>query len=110
VEKSDLVTGNSSALMEKLTQLIDAGITTGGSIYSAKKAETDIAHAIEYYSCFALDSTASKCDFVGIGVLFLPKTKMTLFIFAGCSATSTFSRTLRKNSKEMEGGLFGCKN
>lgn len=114
-KKTVWVAGNSSVLMEKLTQLIDIGTTTGGSVYSARTAAIDVAHAAEDYACsdykcLALDCIASGCDLVATGLSFLPKTKVTVTAFAGCTATSKFSRTLRNKCKEMNGGLLGCKD
>ena len=37
--------GNSSILMEKVTQLIDAGMTTGCSVYIVRTAAIDLADA-----------------------------------------------------------------
>ena len=113
-EKGGWVAGNSSALMEKVTQLIDAGMTTGGAGYSAKKAAIDVAHAAEDYlcsdyKCLALDTVAAGCDLVATGVSFLPKNKVTIGVFAGTTASSRFCRTLRNECKKTEGGLFGCK-
>jgi hypothetical protein len=114
-EKATLVAGNSSALMEKVTTLLDIGATTIGSVYSAEKAATDIAHAVEDYACsdykcFTLDCIASGCDLAAAGIAFLPKNTATGFAFAGCSATSKFARTLRQKCKEMKGGLLGCRD
>lgn len=113
-EKTEWVAGNSSALMERLTQFIDASMTTGGSTYSAGRAAVDAAHALEDYSCgdypcLSLDCIASGCDLVATVVSFLPKNKVTIVTFAGCTATSQFSRTLRNECKKIQGGLFGCK-
>lgn len=114
-EKTGWVAGNSSALMEKLTLFLDIGATTGASVYSARTAAIDVAHAVEDYACsdykcLALDCIASGCDLAATGIAFLPKTNVTGMAFAGCTAASKFSRTLRKKCKEMEGGLFGCKD
>lgn len=108
------VTGNSSVLMEKVTQLFDVGMTTGGSVYSARTAAIDLAHAAEDYTCsdykcLTLDCIAVGCDLVATGVSFLSRNNTTIITFAGYTATSKFSRTLRDKCKEMEGGLFGCK-
>lgn len=113
-EKAGWVAGNSSALMEKIGQFLDIGTTTAGSAYSAKTAAIDIANAVEDYTCsdykcLMLDCVASCCDFAATGIAFLPKNNITGAAFAGCTATSKFSRTLRNKSKEMEGGLLGCK-
>ena len=77
-------------------------------------AATDIAHAVEDYACkdyrcLTLDCIASGFDVIAVGVSFLPKSKTTTAAFAGCTAVSKFSRTLRDKCKEIEGGLFGCK-
>lgn len=114
-EKVDWVTGNSSALMEKVTQLLDISATTGGSVYSARTAAIDTAHAIEDYvctdyKCLTLDCIAACSDVIATGLAFLPKNNVTGLAFAGCTATSQFSRTLRNKCKQMEGGLFGCKD
>jgi len=61
------------------------------------------------YKCLTLDCIAAGCDLAATGVSFLPKTNVTVIAFAGCTATSKFSRTLRNKCKEVEGGLFGCK-
>lgn len=113
-EKAGWVAGNSSALMEKVTQSLDIGLTTGGAVYSAQTAAVDVAHAAEDYACsdykcFTLDCIAASCDFAATGISFLPKNKVVGFAFAGCTATSKFSRTLRNKCKELEGGLLGCK-
>lgn len=113
-EKTEWVVVNSSVLMDKIILLFDAGMTTGGSMYSSRTAAIDLAHVAEDYlcsdyKCLALDTRAASCDIVATGVSFFPKTKKITMIFAGCSATSKFSRTLRNKCKEMEGGLVGCK-
>jgi hypothetical protein len=112
-EKGELVMGNSSVLMEKITQFLDAGMTTGGSVYSGRTAAVDVAHAAEDfgcsdYKCLTLDCIAAGCDIAATGVSFLPKNDKTVAIFAGCTTVSKFSRTLRNKCKEIEGGLFGC--
>ena len=114
-EKAGWVAGNSSALMEKIGQFLDIGSTTAGSAYSARTAAIDIANAVEDYACsdykcLTLDCVASCCDLGATGIAFLPKNNITGAAFAACTATSKFSRTLRNKCKEMEGGLFGCKN
>ena len=114
-EKVGWVAGNSSALMQKISQFLDIGITTAGSAYSARTAAIDIAHAVEDYACtdykcLTLDCVASCCDLGATGIAFLPKNNITGTAFAACTATSKFSRTLRNKCKEMEGSLFGCKN
>lgn len=114
-EKVGWVAGNSSALMEKICQFIDIGATTAGSTYSARTAAIDIANAVEDYACsdykcLTLDCVASCCDLGATGIAFLPKNNVTGVAFAACTATSKFSRTLRNKCKEMESGLFGCKN
>jgi hypothetical protein len=113
-EKASWVAGNSSALMEKLGQFLDIGTTTAGSVYSARTAAMDVANALEDYACsdykcLTLDCVSSCCDLAAVGIAFLPKNNVTGAAFAGCTATSKFSRTLRNRCKEMEGGLFGCK-
>ena len=113
-DKVSWVAGNSSDLMQKIGQCIDIGTTTAGSAYSARSAALDVAHALEDYACsdykcLTLDCIASCCDIAAAGIAFLPKTNVTGAAFAGCTATSKFSRTLRNKCKEMEGGLFGCK-
>ena len=113
-EKAGWTVGNSSVLMEKLSQLVDLGSTTAGSTYSARTAAIDISNALEDYvcsdyKCLTLDCIASCCDVVATGVSFLPKNNVTCMTFAGCTATSKFSRTLRNRCKEIEGGLLGCK-
>jgi len=50
-QKAEWVAGNSSALVEKVTQLLDVGMTTGGSVYGARTAAIDLAHAAEDYGC-----------------------------------------------------------
>lgn len=113
-EKAGWVAGNSSALMEKIAQFLDISATTAGSVYSARTAAIDVAHAAEDYSCsdykcLTLDCIAAGCDLAAAGIAFFPKNNVTGMAFAGCTATSKFSRTLRKKCKEMEGGLFSCK-
>ena len=113
-EKTGWVAGNSSALMEKVGHFLDIGSTTAGSAYSARTAAVDVANALEDYACsdykcLTLDCVASCCDLAAAGIAFLPKTNATGAAFAGCTATSKFSRTLRNRCKEMEGGLLGCK-
>jgi hypothetical protein len=112
-EKASWVAGNSSALMEKIGQFLDIGATTGGSVYSARTAAFDVANALEDYTCsdykcLTLDCIACCCDITSTGMSFFPKTKITGAVFAGCTATSTFSRTLRNKCREA-GGLLGCK-
>ena len=113
-EKAGWVAGNASDLMQKVGQFIDIGATTAGSAYSARTAAIDVANALEDYACsdykcLTLDCVASCCDIAATGIAFLPKTNYTGAAFAGCTAASKFSRTLRNRCKEM-GGLFGCKN
>lgn len=113
-EKADWLAGNSSALIEKIGQFLDIGATTGGSIYSARTAAVDIANGLEDYACsdykcLTLDCVASCCDIAATGIAFLPKNNVTGAFFAGCTATSKFSRTLRNACKE-KGGLLGCKD
>ena len=50
-EKAGWVAGNSSALMEKITQFLDIGATTAGSTYSTRTAAIDVADAAEDYAC-----------------------------------------------------------
>ena len=112
-EKAGWVAGNSSALMEKIGQFLDISATTGGSVYSARTAALDVANGIEDYACsdykcLTLDCIACCCDIASTGIAFLPKTNITGAAFAGCTATSKFSRTLRNKCKEA-GGLLGCK-
>jgi predicted phosphoribosyltransferase len=57
----------------------------------------------------ALDGVAAGCDMAVAGIAFLSKTSSTAIIFAGCTSTSKFARTLRNKCKEMESSLFGCK-
>ena len=114
-EKAGWVAGNSSALMEKIGQMLDIGSTTAGSVYSARTAAVDVAHALEDYACsdytcLTLDCVATCCDFAATGIAFLPKTNTTGAAFACCTAVSKFSRTLRDKCKGIKGGLFGCKN
>ena len=96
-EKADWVVGNSSALMQKIGQFLD------------------IANALEDYACndykcLTLDCIASCCDLGATGIAFLPKNNITGAAFAGCTAASKFSRTLRNKCKEINGGLLGCKD
>jgi hypothetical protein len=112
-DKAGWVAGNSSALMEKIGQFLDIGVTTGGSVYSARTGALNLANGLEDYACsdykcLTLDCLACICDAAATGVAFLPKTNATGAAFAGCTATSKFSRTLRNKCKEM-GGLLGCK-
>lgn len=112
-EKAGWVAGNSSALMDKVTQLLDITATTGASTYSARTAAVDAVNAAEDYSCkdypcFALDCVAAGCDVAATGISFLPKTNVTGIAFAGCTATSKFCRTVRNRCKKIKGGLFGC--
>ena len=112
LEKASWVAGNSSQLMQKIAQFMDIGMTTSGSVYSAKTAAVDIANAVEDYACsdykcLTLDCIASCCDLGATGIAFLPKNNITGAAFAACTATSKFSRTLRNKCKS---GLFGCKN
>ena len=114
-QKADWGAGNSSALMQKLTQFLDIGATTAGSFYSARTAAIDVVHAAEDYACsdykcFTLDCIAAGCDAAAATIAFFPKNNVTGLVFAGCTATSKFSRTLRNKCKELEGGLWGCKN
>ena len=114
-EKADWVVGNSSALMQKIGQFLDIGSTTAGSVYSARTAAVDIANALEDYACndykcLTLDCIASCCDLGATGIAFLPKNNITGAAFAGCTAASKFSRTLRNKCKEINGGLLGCKD
>ena len=113
-EKAGWVTGNSSALMQKISQFLDIGATTAGSAYSAKTAAISIGNAVENYACsdykcLTLDCIASCCDLGATGIAFLPKNNVNGAAFAACTATSKFSRTLRDKCKQIEGGLFGCK-
>lgn len=112
-EKTGWVAGNSSSLMEKIGQFLDIGATTGGSVYSARTAAVNVAHGLEDYACndykcLTLDCIACCCDVASTGIAFLPKTNTTGAVFAGCTAVSKFSRTLRNKCKEA-GGLLGCK-
>ena len=112
-EKTSWVAGNSSVLMEKITQLLDTSATTAGSVYSARTAAIDAVNAVEDYACkdypcFTLDCIATGCDIAATGVSFLPKTNITGMAFAGCTATSKFCRTVRTRCKKLKGGLFGC--
>ena len=114
-EKAGWLAGNSTELIQKIGQFLDIGTTTAGSAYSARTAAIDIGNALEDYACsdykcFTLDCIASFCDVGATGIAFLPKNNITGAAFAGCTAASKFSRTLRNKCKEMEGGLFGCKN
>ncbi len=114
-EKASWVAGNSSELTQKIIQFLDIGSTTAGSAYSARTAAVDVANALEDYACsdykcLTLDCVASCCDLAATGIAFLPKNNFTGAAFAGCTATSKFSRTLRNRCKELEGGLLGCKN
>lgn len=114
-EKAGWAIGNSSALMEKIGEFMDIVATTGGSSYSAKTAAIDITNAVEDYACsdykcLTLDCVASCCDLTATGISFLPKNKATGAAFAGCTAASRFSRTIRNKCKEIDGGLFGCKS
>ena len=114
-EKAGWVASNSSDLMRKIGQFLDIGSTTAGSAYSARTAAIDVANAFQDYACsdykcLTLDCVASCCDLAATGIAFLPKTNVTGAAFAGFTATSKFSRTLRNRCKETEGGLFGCKN
>jgi hypothetical protein len=100
--------------MEKVGYFLDIGSTTAGSAYSAQTAAVDVANALEDYACsdykcLTLDCVASCCDLAAAGIAFLPKTNSTGAIFAGCTAISKFSRTLRNRCKQMEGSLLGCK-
>lgn len=111
-EKAGWVAGNSSAVIEKIGQFLDIGATTAGSVYSARTAAIDVAHGLEDYTCsdyrcLTLDCIACCCDIASTGISFLPKTSITGSVFAGCTATSKFSRTLRNKCKEA-GGLLGC--
>lgn len=113
-EKTGWVAGNSSVLIEKMIQFMETSSTTAGSAYSARTAAIDIANALEDYACsdykcLTLDCVASCCDVVATGIAFLPKNNTTGAAFAGCTAVSKFSRTLRNRCKEAEIGLFGCK-
>ncbi len=112
-EKTGCVAGNSSALIEKITQFLDIGATTAGSVYSARTAAIDVSHAAEDYACsdykcLTLDCIAASCDLAATGISFLQKNNVTGIAFASCTATSKFSRTLRNKCKETESGLFGC--
>jgi hypothetical protein len=112
-EKTSWVVGNSSAVLEKISIFLDIGATTGGSVYSVRTAALDVANGIEDYTCsdykcLTLDCIACCCDIASTGISFLPKTTTTGAAFAGFTATSKFSRTLRNRCKEV-GGLFGCK-
>lgn len=94
--------------MEKITQFLDASMTTGGSIYSGRTAAIDVAHAAEDYACsdykcLTLDCIVAGCDLVASGVSFLPKNNKTIAAFAGCTTVSKFSRTLRNKYK-----IFYC--
>jgi hypothetical protein len=114
-DKPGFFLGNSSVLMEKVSLFLDIGATTGASSYSAKTAAIDLAHAVEDYACsdyrcLALDCLASGCDLAAVGISFLPKNQKTGAAFAGCTAASKFSRTLRNRCKQLEKGLFGCKD
>ena len=114
-EKVGWVTGNSSVLMQKINQFLDIGSTTAGSAYSARTAAIDIGNALKDYACrdykcLTLYCIASCCDLGATEIAFLPKNNITGAAFGVCTATSKFSRTLRNKCKEMEGGLFGCKN
>ena len=100
--------------MEKVGQFLHIGATTGGSVYSARTAAIDIAHVAEDYACsdskcLTLNCIAGCCDLAAAVVAFLPKTNGTGAAFAGCTATSKFSQTLRNKCKEMENGLLGRK-
>jgi hypothetical protein len=113
LEKAGWVVGNSSALLEKIGQFMDIGAIIGGSVYSAKTAALNVANGLEDlacrdYKCLTLDCLACFCDVTAAGVAFLPKTNRTGAVFAGCTATSKFYRTLRGKCKDMS-GLFGCK-
>ena len=78
----------------------------GSSVYSARTAAVDIANALEDYACndykcLTLDCIASCCDLGATGIAFLPKNNITGAAFAGCTAASKFSRTLRNKCKEI---------
>lgn len=103
-EKAGWIAGNSNALMEKITQFLDSGATTAGSTYSARTAAVGGADAAEDYACsdykcLVLDCIAAGCDLAATGIAFLPKNNGTGIVFAGCTATSKFSRTLRNKWK-----------
>ena len=113
-QKASWVAGNSSALMQKISQFLDIGSTTAGSAYSVRIAAIYIANATEDYACsyykfLTLDCVASCCDLAAAGVAFLPKNNVTGGAFAACTATSKFSRTLKNKCKEMKSDLFRCK-
>ena len=114
-ETAGWLAGNTTALMEKVTILLEVGATTAGSVYSARTAAIDVAHALEDYACsdykcLTLDCIASGRDLAATTIAFLPQSKATGAAFAGCTAASKFSRTLRNKCKEIKGGLFGCKD
>lgn len=50
LEKGGWDISNSSAIMEKVTVLLDISATTAASTYSANKAAIDLAHAAEDYA------------------------------------------------------------
>jgi hypothetical protein len=111
LEKSSWVAGNTSQVLEKISDFMDIGATTGGSVYSAQTAAVDLTHAVEDYGCgdypcMVLDGIALCCDVGATAVSFLPKNKVSGFAFAGCTATSKFARTVRNKCKKTK--LLGC--
>ena len=107
------IAGNSSDILYKLGQALDITLTTGGCIFSGQSMGTDIANAVEDYTCqdykcLTLDCFAATCDAAAFGFSLLPKNNVTGCFFAGFSGASKGARTIRDRCKEA-GGLLGCK-
>lgn len=105
VQNTAWVTGNTTALMESATNTLDIGVTVGCASYSAKAAGTNLVNGIfDYaageYGSLCLDCVGFCCDGVATAVAFLPKNNLTIKTFAGCSAVSKFTRTVRNKYKE----------
>lgn len=94
---------------------MDISSTIGGSTYSARTAVIDTLHDLENYTCndykcLTLNCIASCCNLIAIGIIFLPKNKITGSVFAIYTAISKFLRSLKDKCKTTKSGLFGCKD
>lgn len=103
------IAGNSSDIIQKLGQLSDILLSTGGCYYSGNNVGHGVANAVEDYACadykcLALDLIATTCDTCAFGCsAFLPKNNITGGLYATFIGVSKASTTIRTRCKQAGG-------
>ena len=108
VQHTEWATSNSTALVEAARNTIDLGVTTCSAVYSMRGAGINLANGLaDYasgtYGSLSLDCLGFCCDAVAVGVTFLPRTNLTIQVYAACTGVSTFTRTTRSQCKKNTG-------